>query len=64
MFKKKKIENSIKLLIDGIKKEIKKMINKERNEMMKEIVEIKEIIKIENNKIKQEKNEIKRKMKN
>ena len=40
------------------------MINKERNEMMKEIVEIKEIIKIENNKIKQEKNEIKRKMKN
>ena len=65
LFKKKNIENSIKLLIDGIKEEIKNMINEERNEMMKEIIEIKEIIKMENNKIKEEKNEIKkRKMKN
>ena len=60
LFKKKNIENSIKLLIDGIKEEIKNMINEERNEMMKEIIEIKEIIKIENNKIKEEKNEIKK----
>jgi len=56
--KKNNLDDSIQSLIDGIKKEIKNIFKEERKEVMKKIIEIKEIIKIENNKIKK-KDEIK-----